>query len=200
MLFVLVGGGVAAAFAAGVIPLEKPKPEPPPVDLMPVVTAASESVETSRGAAVEGVHADIAEQRARAATILATSIAMLPPTENKPDAKPTKKRVRKKRESGALLGVRTPTSINRRAGKYTQRLIPCFEKRDNMSDGGKVSVKFRIQPDGSVDSVQVTRMAFKSPAVKKCLIGKIKRWKFSASSRGSGVDYHQRSFTFNPPK
>ena len=198
VLFVLVGGGVAAAFAAGVIPLEKPEPEPPPVDLMPVVTAASETVESSRGIGIESVHAEIAEQRARAATILATSIAMLPPVEEpEPDKK--KKRVRKK-SSGALLGIRTPTSINRRAGKYTRKLIPCFEKREKMSDGGKVSVKFRIQPDGSVDSVQVTRMAFKSPAVKSCIIGKIKRWKFSPSSRGSGVDYHQRSFTFNPPK
>ena len=198
VLLVLVAGGVAA-MASGVFDPEPPlAPEPEPVNARPAISLAGETLERAVKSGGDGVGQDVGAQQARATVIMATSMALVQP-ETKPSSdKP--KRTSRPKKSRTVVGIRTPSTIDKRAKKYTRQLLQCYAKREHVEDGGTFGVKFRIKRDGSVDSIKITKAGFKSPAVESCITNKVARWKFATSIRGAGVDYHERSFTFRPPK
>lgn len=65
-----------------------------------------------------------------------------------------------------------------------------------MNQGGEFSFRFRILPDGEVDSVEVKAASPDTPEIRACITRVVDGWTFAPSALGAGVDYHERSVKF----
>lgn len=191
---VLLTGGLLAMFS-----IQTPKPAPvSEKDPARALDLSSNHVRTSVQAGIDATanaHGeDAAERIARQFAIMATSMALtdLPeapvvksPTRRKPTARPS-----------ALLGVRTASSVEKRAAKYSRQLKACYSLRDDMNVAGEFKFRFRIRPEGDVDNIEITKATPDSPAIRSCIEDKIGGWTFTAST-GPGMTYHERTVRFS---
>lgn len=148
---------------------------------------------------------DSARNAARDLSILATSMALT--SENGRQSQPVERaeavsrtrrpaQPRRDTSSKALLGFRTPTSIEKRVKGLQGGLIKCYGRRENIDDQGDVEIRFRITKDGDVDRFDVVDSSFDSPAMFTCLESEVKGWTFAPAKLGQGATYHQRTLTF----
>jgi len=101
----------------------------------------------------------------------------------------------------ALLNVRTASSVEKRASKFSRQLKTCYGLREDMNAAGEFNFRFRILPDGQVDNIEVTKASPDSPEIRSCIEAKIGAWKFAESGTGNGMTYHERTvrFSFGTP-
>ncbi|MEZ4458799.1 MAG: protein kinase [bacterium] len=194
-------GGVAAAAA-----IKAPEPvKAVAIDPKPAFLAAYEVVDPAYAAAGEQAHdahaEDAAEQLARQASIVATSMALTGGKEEaltggKEEAPAPVRKPKRPRDDSPLLSIRTPASIEKRASGYSRSLKKCYALREDMNADGMFAFRFRIQPDGSVDSVQVKHASPDTPEIRTCVEKTVAGWKFASSAVGSGINYHERTVRF----
>jgi len=75
----------------------------------------------------------------------------------------------------------------------------CYRRalRKNPDLKGKVSIRFTINPDGSVGSVEILSSTLNSPEVERCIVSKMKRWRdFGAVDPKWGVAVFRQDFIF----
>ena len=86
----------------------------------------------------------------------------------------------------AGTGSRTQTAINKVVTRQQSRLKKVYEtmlKRDPQL-GGKIKIKFTIQPDGSVTNVSIVMSTTGNSTFDNRIVSYVKRWKFSPASGG----------------
>jgi serine/threonine protein kinase len=193
---VAVVGGLMAMYS-----MQPPEPIPKP-DPAPALLVSAEhvetSIETSAQSAAQAHGEGEAELIARQFAIMATSMAL---TEEQPD--PTAPALKKSGSKitatppSALLSVRTASSVEKRASKYSRQLKTCYALRDDMTAPGEFGFRFRILPDGSVDNVDVLRASPDTAPIRACIEAKIGSWTFAEAGTGAGMSYHERTVKFS---
>jgi hypothetical protein len=84
--------------------------------------------------------------------------------------------------SGKLSGL----SVANTAGAHIKELESCIPGSDYT---GKITVKLKINADGTVKDVELKSLKALSEAVRNCLIQVIKQWVFLKSSGGTMVTF-----------
>jgi hypothetical protein len=84
-----------------------------------------------------------------------------------------------------------PREINKRIVKRRGLFGACYQKALNRDDqlGGMIKTRFKIGPDGRVESVKITSSSIKSAEVKECLQRSLRSIKFPTSKEGAIVKY-----------
>ncbi len=193
-----VVGGLLAMYSMK--PSELPHPPDPTVAMRVSAERIETSVETSTQAAAEAHGEGAAEVIARQFAIMATSMA-LTEDEEQPDPKPPTRTKAATRSAAtppsALLSVRTSSSVEKRASKFSRQLKACYALRDDMNAPGEFSFRFRILPDGLVDNIEVLRATPDTANIRTCIEAKIGAWKFAEAGTGTGMTYHERTVKFS---
>ena len=86
----------------------------------------------------------------------------------------------------AGTGSRTQSAINKVVTRQQSRLKKVYEtmlKRDPEL-GGKIKIKFTIQPDGSVTNVSIVMSTTGNSTFDNRVLSYVKRWKFTPASGG----------------
>ena len=125
-------------------------------------------------------------------------------------AKSMESNQRKERKIKARVNIRSPEkivgvgsseldkkSVQRVIKQRQRQLVACYErelKKDpNLS--GKVATTWTIGPVGRVTEAKITKNTLTNPNVGRCVVNKIKRWRFDKPKGGSVTI--SKSFIFN---
>lgn len=177
------------------------------MDLMRALAEASDRIENAYETSSTRAHASHAElissQIARTVAIMTTSLALAGEFQEPKDVTPSK-RVQtpakpapdKAAATNPLLNIRTPASVEKRASRFSHTLKKCYALRPVVETNGEFVFRFRIQPDGSVDNVNVRRAEPDTPDIRDCIVQTVGQWKFAPSAGDAGVAYHERTVRF----
>jgi outer membrane biosynthesis protein TonB len=97
-----------------------------------------------------------------------------------------------------VMGSLTKEQIERVVRQHRNEIKFCYEQelQKNPKLAGSIKIKFTISGTGSVMSALVADTSMKSPAVERCMTGKIQRWAFP-EPKGGGIVIVNYPFNFS---
>lgn len=103
-------------------------------------------------------------------------------------------------EDGPVVPSIPPEAIERVVRQNQIQIQACYEARLNAIPGLSVDLEvlLRVDADGHVDRAEVTRGAGEDPALTRCVMERVTRWRFPAPRHGS-VQI-RREFRLRPPE
>lgn len=94
----------------------------------------------------------------------------------------------------AGIGVRTQTSMNQRVLGREIELLDCYNQRTDPGQQGRVTLKFQIQKDGTLVSVDATSQQITSTDVLDCMRAAVQDLRFYP---GTGATVFEKSLVFS---
>jgi TonB family protein len=76
---------------------------------------------------------------------------------------------------------RSANDIAKVVNSRGSRIKYCYDKglRTDANLAGKITIRFKIDPAGNIESASVVSSSLKSPTVEDCVVSTIKQWKFN---------------------
>jgi TonB family protein len=95
---------------------------------------------------------------------------------------------------------RSPKAINDKVYMYLEALHHCYLRRLQITPAlrGDLQITFTIKWDGKVEDVVVLHSTLDDKDMEKCVLGRLKMWKFNAINKDEGDVTVTYPFRFTP--
>jgi TonB family protein len=100
-----------------------------------------------------------------------------------------------------VVGSMPKSIIRRIARSHRDELLDCYydARMRHPRISGSVTVRYTVNSIGYLSKVSVKEATLKDKRMHRCLVRKIKKWRFP-SAKGSGISRIQCKWKFIPPR
>lgn len=100
-----------------------------------------------------------------------------------------------------IVGVLDKEIVRRIAEHHEDDLLSCYHEALKRRPGlsGSVTVRYTVSSIGYLSGVEVKEATLKDKRMHKCLVRKIRKWRFP-SAKGGGICHIRCKWKFIPPK